>query len=144
MDSYALPNCRPLVGPGNTNHALDGPRRRPRSLNWFVIDMKEHLDTTSLGWQFNCHPNGDTNKKPQSRLWPRGSFFLHVDAKCEPYGRRFGSARNNKARRLFRNVIILLLYLATRIGSSVELQIAGGLQSQDGRTYVERNSFRLP
>jgi hypothetical protein len=41
MDSHALPDCRPLVGPGNTNHALDGRLRRPQSLRCFVINMED-------------------------------------------------------------------------------------------------------
>ena len=121
MDSHAPPNCRPLVGPGNTNHALDGPRRRPRFLQCFVIDM-ENTSTQQK------------TPKPASALG--FVFFLHVDARCEPYGRRFGSARNNKANRFFSSVIILLIYMAKATGSSgvedcradqfVKMRIVGG------------------
>ena len=51
MDSHTLPDCRPLVGPGNTNHALDGPRQRQSSLQHFIMDMGKHLDATNLCWR---------------------------------------------------------------------------------------------
>jgi hypothetical protein len=66
----------------------------------------------------------NANKKPQSRRWPRGSILLHVDARCEPYGRRFGSARNNKANRFSSSVTISLIYMARGVGSSAELPLA--------------------
>ena len=91
MDSHALPNCRPLVGPGNTNHALDGPRRRPCFRQCFIIDMERHLDTNRpLALHRPPYKSTlDATKNPKAGIGLGVRFLLHFDAMCEPYGRRF-------------------------------------------------------
>jgi hypothetical protein len=37
-----MPDCRPLVGPGNTNQALEGPWRRSDSLKMIACDMEKN------------------------------------------------------------------------------------------------------
>jgi RNA polymerase sigma factor (sigma-70 family) len=124
MNLHVPPNCRPLVGPGNTNHALDGRLRRPQSLQCFVIDMEEHLDATrSAGVAVQLPPQRKT-KNPAAGVGLGVRFFLYPDAKCEPYGRRFGSARNNKANRFSSRVTIPLIYMARGARSSAELPLA--------------------
>ena len=68
----------------------------------------------------NPKPEND-NKKTPSRHRPGVRSFLHFDARCEPYGRRFRSARNNNKARRFRSDTILLLYLARAGRSSAVL-----------------------
>ena len=60
-------------------------------------------------------------QKTPSRHRPGVRSFLHFDARCEPYGRRFRSARNNNKARRFRRDTILLLYLARAGRSSAVL-----------------------
>jgi hypothetical protein len=166
-----MPGGRPLVGPRNTSHALDGPQRRPRSRS-HTVAMK-NLGTTLVGVAVALPPqvtvagvavqlpplrmfsitrryHGRTprrNKKPQGQLGLGVRFFCgRWTALREPYGRRSKSARNNKANR-FRRTIIPILYM-TRVSRSSSLPLGQfELQLRDaprrgGRGFSPRHTRR--
>ena len=97
MDSHALPDCRPLVGPGNTNHALDGPRRRSCTRQWFVIDMENTSTQLYAGvicWggsltatpsdELPSQPTPRRNKKTPGRRRPGVGFFCTFSLCANP------------------------------------------------------------
>jgi len=135
---YAVSESRPLVGPGNTSHALDGPRRRSCSAQRFIIDIE---NTPAQRIALHSRRMQTATKKPQGDFGLGVRLFLHFDVACEPYGRRLASApSNNKADR-FRSDVIPLLYLAKRSRSSTD---RGAMWPKKGNVWRKTAGNTLP